>query len=243
LPEPSIIRNLRGFDITQGIYKWYCFLLDQYLHCFAFQIFANDTTTKLICQACKEKLEAFAQFKKTCVQSDIALKLKYDTEDDVNAETVSNRIFERSKETQKRKSYSHPPNDESKKLKPTKSARAFITENGIKIYPCRFCNRKFIRIKSIENHEVKHDQQKKSIICDLCGAVLINQQSLKSHKRYKHSDERPFPCEQCNLSFKSRTELTEHVAVCHVRERKFICDICSASFKSLVSEISSSTFK
>ena len=72
-----------------------------------------------------------------------------------------------------------------------------------KLFLCKTCQRRFLGIKTLTNHELKH---------------------LKFYK-----DESPYCCQHCPLRFELKNSLIEHLST-HTEEKPHVCEICNVQF-------------
>lgn len=95
-------------------------------------------------------------------------------------------------------------------------------------YSCDKCEAKFVRKRTLLNHQQSHSGVKSLHICDICGNTFIHKHSLKAHIR-SHSGLKPYACEDCGMRFNKNYSLTLH-KVTHTGEKHFACDECGMRF-------------
>ncbi|XP_045196373.2 zinc finger protein 595-like [Mercenaria mercenaria] len=87
---------------------------------------------------------------------------------------------------------------------------------GIK-FACEFCDQRYARKENLMNHiKIKHENAKKSYICDICNKAFHFRHILSVHK-LRHG-EKKFRCCQCSKMFFTNTELKQHEKNSHTEK-------------------------
>ena len=98
-----------------------------------------------------------------------------------------------------------------------------------KIYPCKFCGKKFSKQYYVRVHTKGH-LNKKEYKCTLCGKEFNTRNNLNVH-RISHMSVRDHTCEYCGKGFKRRDAMRVHVRSC-LNMRTYKCTVCEKGFNS-----------
>ena len=104
-----------------------------------------------------------------------------------------------------------------------------------KIYPCKFCGKKFSKQYYVSVH-IKGHLNKKEYKCTLCGKEFNARANLKVHL-ISHQSERNHTCEYCGKGFKRRDQMRVHVRCC-LNMRTYQCTECEKRFNSSTALVS-----
>lgn len=99
------------------------------------------------------------------------------------------------------------------------------------VFQCSFCEKKFMRKVSLQNHTLRVHDQTKSCFCEVCGRGFVTKVDLKNHM-IVHSTEKNFECEICRMKFKSKNYLRIHTKS-HMQKATgevFECELCGKEF-------------
>ena len=102
-------------------------------------------------------------------------------------------------------------------------------ENGLK-FSCAVCGKRFLKLSSLEDHQVRHDNVK-HFACMYCPKRCAIKQDLDRHLR-SHSGEASLVCQYCSREFVHRTTYISHVRR-HMGERPYHCRPCGKQFGTL----------
>ncbi|XP_059051457.1 zinc finger protein 501-like [Achroia grisella] len=132
---------------------------------------------------------------------------------------------------------------------------SILSSNGINVYKCNKCNKKYSNNKSINRHVVGHTESR-PFICKICGrtyktasdivrhgrvhngykfycahqcgysTVYIG--ALKDHQR-RHRLEHKYKCEKCGKGFQVRTWYEQHQNI-HNGLKPYVCHLCGVAF-------------
>jgi hypothetical protein len=185
----------------------------------SFQIFEDDSLSKLICLSCIEKLIATYDFKDLIVNSDTQLRLQND-------------MFEKPDDEMQGSCSVSQPDEESNfefQCQPATFIKCEEKENDSGV------NKKEDDVLNQKNVDVINDKSKKlkgrskMFKCDQCQKTFKNRYSLISHKAI-HTGSFPHSCDVCNKGFPTNWAMNVHRRV-HFEERPFQCENCDKSFK------------
>ncbi|XP_060604147.1 zinc finger protein 436-like isoform X6 [Ruditapes philippinarum] len=99
-----------------------------------------------------------------------------------------------------------------------------MTDEGERIFKCRFCARVTKRASDIKRHIRTHTGER-PYACEKCNNQFASLSNLIAHKE-THSKERLYICDICGLSFRTKKTMKSHYRR-HVQPRKFPCMHCS----------------
>ncbi|KAK2822783.1 hypothetical protein Q5P01_022848 [Channa striata] len=99
-----------------------------------------------------------------------------------------------------------------------------------KLFICSVCNRGFLRLSQLEDHESSH-QPFKPFRCLECGKSFTQKTRLKTHQSV-HTGERPFSCKICGKLFSRQDNCLRHERF-HSGLKPYSCGQCGKSFTVL----------
>ncbi|GAA56876.1 zinc finger protein 192 [Clonorchis sinensis] len=82
-------------------------------------------------------------------------------------------------------------------------------------YKCDTCQKGFLRLKCLREHQKYVHSSAGRAVCEECGLDLFGKSALRTHMRAKHLNEDPFACTQCNRVFRYQSSLKRHVRLDH----------------------------
>lgn len=95
------------------------------------------------------------------------------------------------------------------------------------LHTCEYCNKIFMKSKSLQAHMEALHSKGDHFECDVCTKTFTKETSLIFHRR-THTNERPFVCNVCGGAFTANKFLRKHRSI-H-SERKFKCRFCYKRF-------------
>ncbi|CAH0600465.1 unnamed protein product [Chrysodeixis includens] len=122
----------------------------------------------------------------------------------------------------------------------TKLARHVRTHAGDRSYPCKYCNKSFIKGHHYTRHlRLKHRETIRScrgpfgeqdqLRCEQCEESFVNQDELIYHSAI-HATQN-LTCPLCQEKFDDVDAVTTHIKT-HVNGMEFMCDLCELVFTS-----------
>jgi len=97
-------------------------------------------------------------------------------------------------------------------------------ENGKSVYQCGQCNKSFVNLKRVNNHDCSKRMSK--VTCPLCSKVIGNR-SINKHIEL-HTNQETFSCQVCQKNFRSKSGFDGHL--CRDQSDRE-CKLCDKSFK------------
>lgn len=187
------------------------------LCCSSVRIAEGDGLPTLICDVCKQELDAAYKFLCKCEASDHKLRSQKNSEYKFEF-NIKNEI-------------KHESNDVGD-----------ITSNSYDNFECsQVCSSDFDHVvESKTDCEIKEGINKKNnekdteCQCPVCGRFCENNSTLVKHVRI-HTDEKPYQCLSCDKKYKDKGSLKRHKDRNHhpqKRSRDFICESCGKAFFS-----------
>ncbi|XP_038122196.1 oocyte zinc finger protein XlCOF19-like [Culex quinquefasciatus] len=111
-----------------------------------------------------------------------------------------------------------------------KDLHQHIKTHGKRRFPCKLCDRIFVRKATLQDHMNKHEGVRK-YNCDKCGKTFTQRANLIRHVKNIHLNEKGFPCSYCAKQFASKNNLEVH-ELTHITVKNFACEQCPRAFKT-----------
>ncbi|XP_067012170.2 zinc finger protein 585A [Anabrus simplex] len=93
---------------------------------------------------------------------------------------------------------------------------------------CKYCGKEILKLKTLRNHELRHQKEKDNYECDICKRVFKTKTGLRHHVAV-HTGEYKYCCDYCGRGFMSRMMMEEHRSM-HTKEERYVCDVCGRKF-------------
>ncbi|KAJ8718829.1 hypothetical protein PYW07_016385 [Mythimna separata] len=119
-----------------------------------------------------------------------------------------------------------------KKKLETSHIKVETDANGIKMFLCTVCNKKFHARSQVAYHAYCNGQRK-PYQCPECNKTFATMSHYKYHMRV-HRNERTYSCDVCSEGFFQMSKLQRH-KLKHTKEKKFACNECNKAFNNLAS--------
>lgn len=88
-----------------------------------------------------------------------------------------------------------------------------ITHEQIKLHKCEPCDLSFVRLISLNGHNLTHHEIEKNIACPQCDKKYKRKSDLRTHMRGIHTKETPYKCKFCEKSFHYSNSLASHIGI------------------------------
>ncbi|XP_055837826.1 zinc finger protein OZF-like [Episyrphus balteatus] len=109
-----------------------------------------------------------------------------------------------------------------------------VVHDGLRKYPCSYCDKSFGTLTSRNNHERIHTGERPHE-CNICNIKFITKGKLKQHIKEQHLNEGVmYPCDQCGKEFNNLVNLKRHQKVVHDGIKEYLCSHCDRSFGTAV---------
>ncbi|XP_070547057.1 zinc finger protein 883-like [Ptychodera flava] len=90
--------------------------------------------------------------------------------------------------------------------------------NGVFLFPCCYCDRKF-KAKQQQIGHIRTHTGDRPYRCPVCDRGFTLKKAMVKHNKLMHSNERKFGCQACGKRYKENWALNKHVRDAHQTER------------------------
>ena len=103
-----------------------------------------------------------------------------------------------------------------------------VTHNDIRPFACTVCDLSFKLQRTLENHQLQHEEREKTHKCEACSLAFLTKVGLVQHMK-THTDIKPYKCPECEKYFGQLSYMKTHMKRSHATEKTFNCNICLKS--------------